>query len=38
MVVRAHQVAGNSAANGLSIANFEKMHDSLTIERWYTMV
>lgn len=33
MVVRAHQVAGNSAANGLSIANFEKMHDSLTIER-----
>jgi aspartate-alanine antiporter len=33
MVVRAHQVAGNSAANGLSIADFEKMHESLTIER-----
>lgn len=33
MVVRAHQVARNSAANGLSIAEFEKMHESLTIER-----
>jgi putative transport protein len=33
MVVRAHQVARNSAANGLSIADFEKMHESLTIER-----
>jgi aspartate-alanine antiporter len=33
MVVRAHQVAGNSAANGLSITDFEKMHESLTIER-----
>jgi aspartate-alanine antiporter len=33
MVVRAHQVAGNSAANGLSIADFEQMHESLTIER-----
>ncbi|WP_448119413.1 aspartate-alanine antiporter [Pseudomonas serbica] len=33
MVVRAHKVAGNSAANGLSIADFEKMHESLTIER-----
>jgi aspartate-alanine antiporter len=33
MVVRAHQVAANSAANGLSIADFEKMHESLTIER-----
>ena len=33
MVVRAHQVAGYSAANGLSIADFEKVHESLTIER-----
>ena len=33
MVVRAHQVAGNSAANGLNITDFEKMHESLTIER-----
>jgi aspartate-alanine antiporter len=33
IVVRAHQVAGGSAANGLSIADFEKMHESLTIER-----
>jgi aspartate-alanine antiporter len=33
IVVRAHQVAGSGAANGLSIADFEKMHESLTIER-----
>ena len=33
MVVRAHQVADSSAANGLSIAGFEKMHESLTVER-----
>jgi len=33
MVVRAHQVADSSAANGLSIADFEKMHESLTVER-----
>lgn len=33
MVVRAHQVAHDSAANWLSIADFEKMHESLTIER-----
>jgi len=33
MVVRAHQVADSSAANGLSIADFENMHESLTVER-----
>jgi putative transport protein len=33
MVVRAHQVTGSGAANGLSIADLEKMYESLTIER-----
>jgi putative transport protein len=33
IVVRAHQVADNGSANGQSIADVEKQHESLTVER-----
>ncbi|MGF6090347.1 aspartate-alanine antiporter [Pseudomonas sp. 18173] len=33
IVVRAHQVAANSSANGQRIADVEKQHESLTVER-----
>lgn len=33
MVVRAHQVASNGQADGQRIIDFEKLHDSLTVER-----
>lgn len=33
IVVRAHQVASNGQADGQRIVDFEKLHDSLTVER-----
>jgi aspartate-alanine antiporter len=33
IVVRAHQVASNGQADGQRIIDFEKLHDSLTVER-----